>query len=206
MDDVSSEMERLQDSINALTESIEGQFESAARSIQDAFRDSPWLPQSMKPSPPPPSRAFRLSRPPRGYIDATRHWLSDNQAVTAAILAFVGTGAYIVWRQRRRARRAKRRANRTKSGARTEVVVLAGTPHSPLTRSLSLDLERRGFIVYVTTGSLAEEQAVHANSKPDIKALDWDLTSVCIRLILVLRATSLTGTAHINAKCCREAC
>ena len=181
-DDLSFDMDRLQNSLNALTESIEGQFESAARSLQDVFRDSAWLPDSIKPrSPPPPPRSFRLSRAPRGYFEATRHWLSDNQAVAAAIVAFVGTGAYIVWRQRHRARRAKRRANRTENGLKTEVVVLAGTPHSPLTRSLSLDMERRGFIVYVTTASLAEEQAVHADSKSDIRALNWDLTSVCIQ-------------------------
>ena len=97
--------------------------------------------------------------------------------MTAAVIAFVGTGAFIVWR-RRRADRAKRRAKRAKNGARTEVVVLAGSPHSPLTRAMSLELERRGFIIYIPVNSVTEEQVVQGESRADIRALNLDITSV----------------------------
>lgn len=166
-----------QGSFNALTESIEAHFDSVARSLQDTFRETPWLPDSMKPTPKAPSRIPKAIYPPVGYLEASRHWISEHRAITAAVVAFVGTGAFIVWR-RRRSDRAKRRAKRAKNGARTEVVVLAGSPHSPLTRSLSLDLERRGFVVYIPVNSVSEEQIIQGESRADIKALSLDITSV----------------------------
>ena len=172
----------VQDSFNALTESIEAHFESVARSLQDTFRDTPWLPDSMKPIPKPPSRMPKALRPPAGYFEASHHWISEHRAVTAAVVAFIGTGAFIVWR-RRRSDRAKRRAKRANNGARTEVVVLVGSPHSPLTRSLSLDLERRGFIVYIPVSSVSEEQTIQREARADIKALSLDISSVSIKFI-----------------------
>ena len=169
----------MQDSLNFLTETIEAHFESVARSLQDTFRATPWLPDSIKPTPKPPSRIPKIVYPPASYLEASRHWVSEHRAVSAAVVAFVGTGVFIVWR-RRRSERAKRRAKRAKNGARTEVVVLAGSPHSPLTRSLSLDLERRGFIVYIPVSSVPEEQVIQGESRADIRALNLDITSVCI--------------------------
>ena len=72
----------------------------------------------------------------------------------------------------------RRRARRTTKGAKTELVVLAGSPYSPMTRSLALDLEHRGFIVYIPVGSLEEEGAVAELRAPDIHSLNFDITSV----------------------------
>ena len=167
----------LQDSIDSFTEGIEQHFDSVSRSLKDAFRTTSWLPESVKPLPPPPS-VQRAPKVPAGYLEASRGWISEHRAVTAAVVAFFGTGAFIIWR-RRRSDRAKRRAQRAKNGARTQVVVLAGSPHSPLTRSLSLELERRGFIIYIPVGSLSEEQLVQSESRSDIRPLNLDITSVC---------------------------
>ncbi len=41
-----------------------------------------------------------------------------------------------------------------------------------------LDLERRGFIVYVVVGSAAEEQKIQSESKRDILPLRIDITDV----------------------------
>ena len=173
-------MNLVQDSFNAFTDSVEEHFEFAARSLQDAFRDTAWLPESIRPKPAaPPAFHKPLHRPVR-YLGSTRLWLSEHRAVTAAVVAFIGTGAFIVWR-RRRANRAKRRAKRGKNGARTEMVILAGSSLSPLTTSLAHDLERRGFIVYIPTNSFGEEQAIQAEGKSDIRALTLDLTSVCAK-------------------------
>lgn len=169
------------DSLDSFTESIEAHFESVARSLQDTFRDTPWLPDSIKPRPPTPSRSMPSIRAPASYFEASRDWISKHRAVSAAVVGFVGTTAYIVWR-RRRSDKAKRRAKRAKTGARTEVVVLAGSPYSPLTRSLSLDLERRGFIVYIPVNSLSEEQLIRAESRADIRPLSLDITDVCVIL------------------------
>lgn len=56
--------------------------------------------------------------------------------------------------------------------------VIAGAAHEPITRSLSLDLERRGFIVYVIVNSFEEEQMVNNESRVDIRPLTLDITHV----------------------------
>ena len=175
--DLHKDVDRLQDSFNAFTESIEQQFEIAAKSLQDVCRDNPWLPESLRPKTPPPSRFPDLPQVPLGIFASTRSWISEHRAVTAAVVAFFGTGAFILWRQQR-ADRAKRRAKRAQNGAKTELVILVGSPLSPLMRSLSLDLERRGFIVYITASSGVEERTIEQEGKEDIRALTVELTSV----------------------------
>ncbi|KAL9602183.1 MAG: hypothetical protein Q9219_002047 [cf. Caloplaca sp. 3 TL-2023] len=162
---VESEVERIANSIDAVTDRI-------SASLRSAIGDSAWFPDT-KPPPPPPF--FPISQP-AGYFDASRTWISRHRAVTAAVVCFLGTGAFLIWRQRR-ANRAKRRARRAKNGQRTEIVVLAGPPSAPLTRSLSLDLERRGFVVYIPVNSLWEERLIQAESKADIHPLHLDVTS-----------------------------
>lgn len=176
-DQIMSEMSNIIDSVNSFTEAIDRHFEYVGRSLKDAFRDTPWLPDSIKPKTPPVPHKVPVITVPPGYIEATRAWVSEHRAWTAAVIAFVGTGAFIVWR-RRRDDRVKRRAKRTKNGSKTEMVVLAGSPHSPLTRSLSLDLERRGFIVFILVSSVSEEQIVQSESRADIRPLNMDITSV----------------------------
>ncbi len=176
-DQVMSEMSNILNSVNAFTEAIDRHFESVGRSLKDAFRDTPWLPDSIKPKPPPVPQRVPIVSMPLGYFEATRIWVSEHRAWTAAVVAFVGTGAFIVWRQRRNDR-VKRRAGRAKNGSRTEVVILAGSPHSHLTRSLSLDLERRGFIIYIPVSTVSEEQIVQSESRADIRPLNMDIASV----------------------------
>ena len=114
---------------------------------------------------------------PQSYLAKVQEWLLKNRAITAAVVAFIGTGSFIIWRQRRHYRQ-RRRAKRAANGARTEVVVLAGSPLSPLTRTLSLDLERRGFVVYIPVSTLSEEQAIRSEMRADIHPLQLDITSV----------------------------
>lgn len=59
-----------------------------------------------------------------------------------------------------------------------DVVVIAGSPALPLTRSLSLDLERRGFIVFVVCNSHEDEMMVQNLARPDIRPLGIDITDV----------------------------
>lgn len=47
-----------------------------------------------------------------------------------------------------------------------------------MTRAIATDLERRGYIVYVTVSSADEEQIVKSENRADIKALWMDLTTV----------------------------
>ncbi|CAD6564507.1 MAG: hypothetical protein ASARMPREDX12_002694 [Alectoria sarmentosa] len=191
-DQFSSDMSNILDSVNSFTEALDRHFESVGRSLKDAFRDTPWLPDSIKPKPAPVPHRVPVVAIPLGYFEATRNWVSEHRALTAAVVAFVGTGAFIIWR-RRRNDRVKRRAGRAKNGSRTEVVVLAGSPHSTLTRLLSLDLERRGFIVYIPVSTLSEEQIIQSESRIDIRPLNMDITSLSST-----EETVQKFTTHIN--------
>lgn len=163
--------------INRITSGLETHFIYFASSINEVLRTTSWLPNAIK-----PARRLRnvpavARSEPVGYLEYTQDWISRHRAITAAIFAFVGTGAFIIWRRQSRAHGIKRRARRAKNGSRTEVVVLAGSPYSPLTRSISLDLERRGFIVYIPVNSLVEEQLVQSESRVDIRPLSLDISS-----------------------------
>lgn len=57
-------------------------------------------------------------------------------------------------------------------------VVLAGSPHDPISKSLALDMERRGFIVFVVVNSIEDEQLVMSEGGGDIKPLNIDILDV----------------------------
>lgn len=173
LDDI---VKTINDEFNRVCDSVEGHFVSVGTSINEAIRATTWLPDSVKPPPRAPSSGHLHPQVPLGYFETCRKWVSEHRAVTAAIVAFVGTSVFI-W-HRRRSYRSKRRARRGKNGIRTEVIVLAGSPHSSLTRSLALNLERRGFIVYIPVSDPSEEHRVRSESKADIRPLHLDITSV----------------------------
>jgi uncharacterized protein (UPF0333 family) len=103
-----------------------------------------------------------------------------NKILTTVIVIAIGGVAYHVYK--RKAHRKKRRAMKAGNGARVEVVVVAGSPSEPITRSISLDLERRGFIVYIVCNTVEEEVQVlaHNESRKDIKPLMIDITDVSL--------------------------
>ena len=59
-----------------------------------------------------------------------------------------------------------------------------------MTRAIAMDLERRGYIVYVTVTSADEEHIVKSENRVDIKALWLDLTTVCAVCVPFIRDTS----------------
>ncbi|MCJ1242970.1 hypothetical protein MMC30_000166 [Trapelia coarctata] len=173
--DVKRYSQEVADYSASLADSVERHFDTVAASIRQTLQQTPWIPESIKPPPTPvrrlPPHVLHLS-----YLERAQNWVSRNRALTAAIVAFIGTGTIIIW-QSRRVQRRKRRARRAVNGARTEVVILAGSPHSPLTRTIALDLERRGFIVYIPVSMLSEEQTIHSELRADIHPLNLDITS-----------------------------
>lgn len=74
--------------------------------------------------------------------------------------------------------RKKRGAKRASNGARKEIVVIAGSARDALTRCVALDLERRGFIVYVTVSSHEDENVLHGERREDIRTLWLDHSAV----------------------------
>jgi len=164
-----------------------------AGSIRRQLEDADWLPQAVRPPPPPP---HALSRLPPGYLERVQHWVSHNRAWTAAIIAFVGTGSFLLYRKKKTYSR-KRRARRASNGARREVVVIAGPPGSPITKSISLDLERRGFIVYVVVNSAEEEQTVQSEARVDIRPLNLDIVNTLSAQEAIERFNNLLLSPHI---------
>ncbi|KAI9866474.1 MAG: hypothetical protein M1813_001024 [Trichoglossum hirsutum] len=155
-----------------LADSIDRHFESVAVMIREVLSSSDWLPESARPLPPP--RVLAPPPPPLGYYERMQDWVLKNKTLATIALISLGTTGYLIYR-RRKAYGRKRRARRASNGARREVVVIAGSPNDPITRTLSLDLERRGFIVYVVVGTVEEEQIVHNESRVDIRPLNVDI-------------------------------
>ena len=170
----SDELEKLADSVEHHVRDMASsilQFPIAS-SIRETIQGSPWLYEQPEPLPPPPLATLTQV----GFFRWSTNWASRNRTAIAITVAFFGTGAFILWR-RRRVSHARRKARRGRNGTKSEVVVLAGSAFSPLTKSLAHDLERRNFIVYIPVCSDSEARAVKDESNPDIHPLDLDITS-----------------------------
>ncbi|KAK3328924.1 hypothetical protein B0H66DRAFT_506930 [Apodospora peruviana] len=151
---------------------IDKNVERIADALREALAASPWLPESIRPRPPPPAPALTL---PTSAYDSIQNWISRHKIVTGVIVLAAGTILYRTYRSSARSRKT-RRARRAGSGGRLDVVVIAGSPALPLTRSLSLDLERKGFIVFIVSNSPEDEIMIHNLSRPDIRSLTIDTT------------------------------
>ncbi|GAB1204186.1 hypothetical protein APSETT445_002835 [Aspergillus pseudonomiae] len=147
------------------------QVDHAAKVIRDTLSHQSWLPSSVRPTPP-PSRA----RASQSLVDRAHDWVLRNRAWSAAILAFVGTTSLLYLGNKKLGGR-RRKARRAGNGARKEIVVVAGSPHEPMTKAIATDLERRGYIVYITVSSADEEQLVQSENRMDIRPLWLDVTA-----------------------------
>jgi len=101
--------------------SVDRAFDHAALYLRKTI--SPWLPESMLPPPPKPPPV--VSTAPvggvRGLMLYAQRWVLDNRAITAAVVAFLGTGSFLFYQQGK-AYSKKRRAKRNSNGSRREVV------------------------------------------------------------------------------------
>ncbi|VVT46568.1 uncharacterized protein SAPINGB_P001278 [Magnusiomyces paraingens] len=135
--------------------------------------------QQQQQPPPPPLKTSIFSI--NAAWTALWDWATANKALAGALAGLILTGSvyylyrlnlgYIAgpralkfWRRRRLARKAP-------NGGRSEVVVIAGSPAEPLTRTIAADLARRGYIVYWTTSSPEEEEIVEREESEDIRPL-----------------------------------
>lgn len=102
-----------------IADAVERLFDSIAAPLKETSIISAWrtrsIDQTFQPQPtrPPPV--------PVGYYSWAQNWVLRNKALTAAIVAFVGTGGLLIYRRRKQYVR-KRRAKRASNGARRDVV------------------------------------------------------------------------------------
>lgn len=54
--------------------------------------------------------------------------------------------------------------------------MIAGPPNSPITKSLYLDLERRGFVVYVLVSTEEEARAISNEARADVRPFSLDIS------------------------------
>ena len=155
---------------------VDKHLERASNALREALSTAPWLPESARPRPPPPPRSLVESTAAASLYARVHGWVATNKIKAAIGLVSIGGAAYVFMREKRH--REKRRAKKASNGARLEVVVVAGSPSEPITRAISLDLERRGFIVYIVCNTIEEEVLVHNESRPDVKPLMIDITDV----------------------------
>ena len=160
---------------DALATDIERHFDAAAAHLRE------WIPYD------PRTQTISLSPPPRRLpppttLQVVQRWISRHRALTAGIVAFVLTGGVGVGVYAYRyggfagMRKRKRRAKKSASGARTDVVVVAGgAVANPVSSGLYLDLERRGFVVYVVVQTNEEEQYIRSQNRADLLPLHVDL-------------------------------
>ena len=64
--------------------------------------------------------------------------------------------------------------------------MIIGSPHEAITKSVASDLERRGYIVFVTVASTEEERVIQNEGREDIRSLWLDLSNVCFQFYAIL--------------------
>lgn len=158
-----------------VADSIDRHVDRAATVVRDTLSHQQWIPSSIRPV----ERTKFFSSPalpPRSMVGRAQDWAYNNRAWAAAILAFIGTGSLVIYGTRKLSVR-KRKARRAANGARKEIVVVVGSPHEAITKSVTSDLERRGYIVFVTVASTEEERVIQNEGREDIRSLWLDLSN-----------------------------
>ncbi|KAK4158808.1 hypothetical protein QBC43DRAFT_374299 [Cladorrhinum sp. PSN259] len=162
----------IQDYACQVADFVNGSVDQVAGALRDVLATAEWVPEQFRPPPPPPPAIIAV---PVGALERFQNWISRHKLMTAFVVLATGTVAYKTYEASVSIRK-KRRARRSRTGGRVEVVVVAGSPALPLTRSLALDLERKGFIVFVVCNTHDEELMVQNLARPDIRPLGIDIT------------------------------
>ncbi|CAK7269720.1 hypothetical protein SEPCBS57363_003744 [Sporothrix epigloea] len=157
---------------------VDKNFDKAADIIREQLANATWIPDQIRvylPKPQQHTAVELISTADRNFYERVQDWLMGHKILATIAVLFAGSLSYRVVRRMISVRKY-RRAKRAKNGARCEVIVIAASPALPVTQSLALDLEKRGFMLYIVCGSAEDEQAVRHMSRPDIKPLSIDIT------------------------------
>ncbi|KAI1174870.1 hypothetical protein F4777DRAFT_552764 [Nemania sp. FL0916] len=175
-----------------VAECIDQAVDKAALTVRDTLASTPWLPEYARPkmpSPPPPA-AISLST-----WERFQGWLGRHKVACGVVVCVAGYATYRAVRYSRQERKS-RRARRARNGGRLEVVVVAGSPSLPLTKSLALDLERRGYIVFIVCNTIEDEVMVQSLARADIRGLSIDITDPPNAGLSIERFAAYLQTPH----------
>ncbi|KAL2165362.1 hypothetical protein VTH06DRAFT_660 [Thermothelomyces fergusii] len=172
LDVLSSLPNNIQEYSRHVADYIDRHVDQVAETLRDALARAQWVPEQFRPPPPPPAPMVMV---PASALEKVQDWISKHKILVGIVTVATGVVAYRTYRSTARWRKT-RRARRSRSGGRMDVVVVAGSPALPLTRSLSLDMERKGFVVFVVCHSHEDEIMVQNLARPDIRPLTIDIT------------------------------
>ncbi|KAI1160004.1 hypothetical protein F5B18DRAFT_676522 [Nemania serpens] len=171
---------------------IDKAVDKAAVNVRDTLASAPWVPDYARPKgvSPPPAPAVSVST-----WERMQNWVVRHKVASTLFVCVVG---YVTYRSVRYSRlvQKSRRAKRARNGGRLEVVVIAGSPSLPLTKSIALDLERRGYIVYVVCNTIEDEVMVQSLSRPDIRGLSIDINDPTHAGVSIERFATFLQTPH----------
>ncbi|EGS19296.1 uncharacterized protein CTHT_0059220 [Thermochaetoides thermophila DSM 1495] len=171
---IPQEFRKYTDEVASFVDKHVDQIAGALREVvRDTLANATWLPEQFRPAPPPPAPIITV---PVSFLERIQNWVARHKILVGVIAVTSGYVAYRTYRSTASWRK-KRRARRARNGGRMEVVVIAGSPALPLTRSLALDMERKGFIVFVVCNGHDDETMVQNLSRPDIRPLTLDITN-----------------------------
>ncbi|KAK5992858.1 hypothetical protein PT974_06280 [Cladobotryum mycophilum] len=154
-------------------EFVDKNVDRAAGVVRETLSTAQWIPDTLRPVPPPKPEVIVV---PLSKFQQVSDWIGNHKILTGLVIVACGTVAYKGY-QNNKSMRKIRRAKRARNGGRTEVVVIAGSPRLPLTKSLALDMERRGFIVFIVCNATEDETMVQTFARPDILPLTIDTTN-----------------------------
>lgn len=80
-----------------------------------------------------------MRSPPRGLTDRAQDWMARHRALTAAIVAFVGTGCVLLYGNKK-LNSKRRKARKAGNGSRKEIVGTLGDTLQPATSVPEVDL------------------------------------------------------------------
>ncbi|KAJ6785751.1 hypothetical protein PWT90_04841 [Aphanocladium album] len=158
---------------NDAAEYIDKSVDRAADVVRDTLSAQTWIPEQIRPT---PAVKVPVAVVSMSTWERAQDWVSRHKVLTGVIVVTCGIVVFKGYKTSRSMRKT-RRAKRARNGGRTEVVVIAGSPTLPLTKSLSLDMERRGFIVYVVCDAPEDERMVQSYARQDISPLKIDTTN-----------------------------
>ncbi|CCC08062.1 unnamed protein product [Sordaria macrospora k-hell] len=151
---------------------VNDNVDKIAESVRYTLANSQWVPEQIRPRLPPPAPLAEASI---SLYDRVEGWVLRNKVLTTAIVLATGTVLYRSYTVNAYLRKT-RRARRARSGGRMDVVVIAGSPNLPLTRSVALDLERKGFVVFIVSSGPEDDVSIQNLARPDIRPLGVDTT------------------------------
>jgi len=173
---LASVSKQVQQSMNDCADVLDVAVEKVANTVRDTLSSSPWIPDSIRPAP--HAVYIPVSVPPVTRLEKLQDWIMHHKVLVGVVVIAAGTISYRIHRSNQSRRKSRKARKSKRNGGRVDVVVIAGSPALPLTRSLALDMERKGFIVFVICTSVEDDNLVHNLSRPDIRPLSIDVTDV----------------------------